>query len=118
MSDKTQREESIHRVTFASGMVRDSSQGRVQYWRILEGPMFDRWAEHLTLASARYPDISLGRANWTLANSEDEYQRFKESAFRHFIAWYRGDSSEDHAAAVFFNINGAEYVRERLEGSR
>lgn len=116
MVDRAQHESGGKRVTFESGMVRDSADGRVQYWRILDGPMFDRWAEHLTASSSRYPDVALGRANWTLANSEYEYQRFKESAFRHFIAWYRGQKDEDHAAAVFFNINGAEYVREKLEG--
>jgi hypothetical protein len=28
--------------------------------------------------------------------------------------WFRGDSDEDHAAAVIFNINGFEYVKEKL----
>lgn len=115
MGEQSQHESGGKRTTFSSGMVRDSAAGRVQYWRILEGPMFDRWAHHLTKASARYPDVQLGRANWTLANSRDEYQRFKESAFRHFISWYRGETNEDHAAAIFFNVNGAEYVKEQLQ---
>jgi hypothetical protein len=45
-----------------------------------------------------------------LASGLAEYDRFRESAFRHFMLWYLGHVDEDHAAAVFFNINGAEYV--------
>ena len=42
-----------------------------------------------------------------------EYERAWESAFRHFMQWYNGDRDEDHGAAVFFNINEAEYVKEK-----
>jgi predicted oxidoreductase len=30
------------------------------------------------------------------------------------MQWFLGDRDEDHAAAVLFNINGAEYVREKM----
>jgi hypothetical protein len=31
------------------------------------------------------------------------------------MQWYYGDEpEEDHAAAVFFNINGAEYTKDRI----
>jgi hypothetical protein len=43
-----------------------------------------------------------------------EYERFQESAARHFEQWLEGENDEDHAAAVFFNINGAEYVKAKL----
>jgi hypothetical protein len=29
------------------------------------------------------------------------------------MQWYFGEDDEDHAAAVFFNITGAEYVADR-----
>jgi hypothetical protein len=53
------------------------------------------------------------------ARGLEEYERFRESAFRHFLQWFNGETDEDHAAAVYFNINGAEYVlaREWLENS-
>lgn len=99
------------RIEYPSGMIRESPQGKVEYWRVFQGPMLKRWAAHITKAAQKYPDYMPGRPNWLLAGSEEEYHRFRDSAVRHFIQWWEGDTSEDHAAAVFFNINGAEYVR-------
>jgi hypothetical protein len=102
------------RQEFDSGMVRDTQDGKIDYTVVLDGPMLDRWAEHLTKAKQKYPDIRPGVANWTLAAGEEELVRFRKSAFRHFRQWLRGDSDEDHAAAVIFNLNGYEYVKEKL----
>ena len=106
------------RAKFASGMVRDTSEGKIRYRRCFDGPMFKRWAEHLSKGAIKYPDVSPGVANWTLAKSEVECQRFRESAVSHFIDWYYGKLDEDHAAALFFNVNGLEYVKERLKRPR
>lgn len=97
------------REQFESGMVRDTAADKVDYSLALDGPMFDRLAAHLTKGAKKY-----AKRNWMKASGQAEYDRFKESALRHFLQWYRGDSDEDHAAAVFFNINGAEYVKEKL----
>lgn len=97
------------RENFSNGMVRDTSEGKTDYSLILDGPMFDRWAVHLTKGAVKY-----SKRNWMLAEGERERVRFKESALRHFLQWYRGETDEDHAAAVYFNINGAEYVTGRL----
>lgn len=102
------------RQEFESGMVRDITDDKTQWHRISEGPMAERWAALLTRGAVKYPDIAPGKANWTLAAGEAEYQRFRESAFRHFMQWFKGDKDEDHASAIFFNVNGAEYVREKL----
>lgn len=99
-------EDSGKRLEFASGMVRDTTEGKTKYHLVLDGPMFERWAVHMTKGANKYTD-----RNWMKANGNEEYDRFKESAFRHFMQWYRGDTDEDHAAATFFNINGAEYVK-------
>lgn len=107
--------DSGERQQFESGMVRDTAGGKMQYHRVFEGPMLERWAEHLTKGAEKYPDLEDGRANWTLASKPDEERRFRESAVRHFVQWLRGDRDEDHAAAVFFNVNGAEYVRGRYD---
>ena len=101
IKDSGKREE------YTSGMVRDTADNKVDYTLILDGPMFDRWAVHLTKGAKKY-----AKRNWMKAAGEPEYLRFKESALRHFLQWYRGDVDEDHAAAVYFNINGAEYVKE------
>lgn len=97
------------RQSFAGGMVRDVTTGKIDYSLILDGPMFKRWADHLTKGAIKYD-----KRNWMKAEGKEEYNRFRESALRHFLQWYWGELDEDHAAAVLFNINGAEYVKGRL----
>ena len=103
VKDSGQRQE------YASGMVRDVQDDKPMVRLIRSGPMFMRWAVHLTKGAVKY-----GRDNWTLANSDEELERFKDSAARHFEQWLNGEVDEDHAAAVFFNINAAEYVHDRI----
>jgi hypothetical protein len=101
--------DSGERAKFDSGMVRDTTAGKVRYDLNFDGPMFERLAAHLTKGAVKYEP-----RNWMKASGAEERDRFKESAIRHFIQWLRGDLDEDHAAAVFFNINGYEYVKERI----
>lgn len=95
---------------FESGMQRDTTEGKINYLLVRDGPMFRRFAIHLTKGAEKYDP-----RNWMKAEGESELERFRESAARHFEQWLAGDRDEDHAAAVIFNINGAEYVREKLE---
>ena len=99
------------RQEFSGGMVRDTTEGKTDYSLVLDGPMFDRWAIHLTKGAVKY-----AKRNWMKAAGQEELDRFRESALRHFIQWFRGDVDEDHASAVFFNINGAETTKEKLNG--
>lgn len=101
--------DSGERKQFESGMVRDTEEGKTFWSLVASGPMLRRWADHLTNGARKYD-----KNNWMKAAGEEELQRFKESAFRHFMQWYYGDADEDHAAAVIFNLNGAEYVKEKL----
>ena len=101
------------RVKFKSGMTRDVTDDKVDHDRVYDGPMLDRWAALLTRGAVKYNDIE-GSPNWMLANGEAEMVRFRKSAARHFRQWRAGDTDEDHAAAVLFNINGYEYVKARL----
>jgi len=96
------------REEFESGMVRDTNEGKILWHLVASGPMLQRWAEQLTRGAVKYE-----QNNWLKAEGKAELQRFKESAFRHFMQWYLGETDEDHGAAVFFNINGAEYVRNK-----
>ncbi len=101
---------------FPSGMTRNSSAGKLGWHRITEGPMAKRWAELLTRGAVIYPDCAPGTANWTLANSELELYEAREKAYRHFMEWWYGTNpTEDAAAGVFFNINLAEHVKEKLK---
>lgn len=108
-SDRFLVKDSGKRQEFTSGMVRDVDEGKVNYGLVLDGPMFERWAAHLTKGAKKY-----ARRNWMLATGQEEYERFKESALRHFVQWWKGERDEDHAAAVMFNVNGAEYVAGKL----
>lgn len=98
------------RTQFASGMIRDVTTGKIDYSLVLDGPLFRRWAAHLTAGAVKY-----AKRNWMQADGAEELARFKESALRHFLQWYWDETDEDHAAATTFNINGAEYVKERLK---
>lgn len=93
---------------FAGGMVRDTTEGKINYALIADGPMLKRWAIHMTKGATKYT-----KRNWMKAQGQEEYDRAKESAFRHFLQWYFGERDEDHASAVIFNINEAEYVFEK-----
>lgn len=106
-------------ITGAGGMVRSSGEGKVDYLLALDGVMFKRWAEHLDRATKPRGDFpGYGKRNWmqaTKGSAEEQravLERAKVSAFRHFLQWLNGEADEDHAAAVFFNINLHETVRE------
>ena len=101
------------REQFDSGMVRDTTTGKQDCERVFDGPMFDRWADHITKGAIKYPDTD-NQPNWMKASGEKELRRFRKSACRHFRQWLRGDKDEDHAAALFFNVNGFEFVKDRM----
>lgn len=102
--------DSGERKQFDSGMVRDTTTDKIDYSLALDGPMFGRLAEHLTKGAKKY-----AKRNWMQANGQEELDRFRESALRHFLQWFQGETDEDHAAAVLFNVNGAEYVKGRMK---
>jgi hypothetical protein len=95
-------------------MVRDTAEGKLNYLAVMDGPMYDRWAAHLTKGKIKYPDVAPGVANWTLAEGIEELQRAKESLARHYRQYVRGDMDEDHAAGIFFNINLIEYIKIKM----
>lgn len=101
--------DSGERQVFAGGMQRDTTIGKTDYSLVLDGPMLERWAVHMTKGAVKYEP-----RNWMRAAGLEEYARFKSSAFRHFLQWYRDVVDEDHASAVYFNINGAEFLKEKL----
>ena len=107
-----QIKDSGERKEFASGMVRDVADDKINWALIADGPILRRFAQHLTSGAKKY-----AARNWMLAEGQAELDRFRESAFRHFMQWYLGDTDEDHASAVVFNINGALYCQEKLDAS-
>ena len=108
MADSFQIKDSGVRDEFSGGMVRDTTEGKINYALIADGPMLKRLAIHLTNGAKKY-----AKRNWMKAQGQEEYDRAKESAFRHFMQWYQDERDEDHRAAVIFNINEAEYIRDK-----
>ena len=114
VSDKFVVKDSGKRQEFAGGMKRDTQEGKLDIWRVFVGPLVERLAAHVTKGAVKYPDVTPGVPNWTLAAGTEEMQRFKASAARHFWQWYNNVSDEDHFAATVFNMNGYEATKEKL----
>ncbi len=95
-----------HIKQYESGLKRSENAGRTRWDLVYDGPMLERWAKHLTAGAPKF-----GARNWMNAGPEDA-DRFRESAARHFAQWMAGEDDEDHAAAVFYNMNGYEYVKD------
>ena len=91
------------RVLFKSGFNRDTNEGKPLY-NLIPHELLTRLADLYTRGKEKY-----GKENWKKANSDEEYERFLESSYRHFIAWQRGDDDEDHAIAVIWNIMSYEW---------
>lgn len=100
------------RAEFAGGMVRDTEEGKLDWSNLRVGPMPRRIVAHLTAGRKKYPDPSPGIPNWTLGRGLDVWLRARASFSRHNDAWLAGQTDEDHAAAIYFNVNVAEYVRQ------
>jgi len=103
------------RQDYASGMRRDLQIGKPNFNLInpkflkFDETMIYRWAMLMTRGAEKY-----GERNWEKADSEEEMERFKSSAFRHMMQWLAGEEDEDHAAAVLFNINCFESIKVKL----
>jgi hypothetical protein len=100
--------DSGQRQEFSTGMVRDIQTNKPRY-DLVDWAMIKRWAELMQRGALKY-----GENNWKKAATEEEMQRFKASALRHMVQYFNGEIDEDHAAACYFNIAGAEMVREKL----
>lgn len=101
-------------VTSSSGVNRSRPDGKPDF-TLVDWDLVERVAIHLTMHASEK-----GRENWRRASTPDDLLRFRQSAWRHHLSWDRGQSDEDHAAALVWNVGGAELVRRRLqeEGNR
>lgn len=96
------------RIDFDSGMRRDIQEGKPRF-DLCYLPLLKRWAELMERGAIKY-----GERNWEKANSKEELNRFKASAFRHFIQWIEDEDDEDHAAGTLFNIAAVEMLKEKM----
>lgn len=103
--------DSGNREEYPSGMKRDTNRGKPMY-NLIDKTFLYRLAIHMAKGAEKY-----GRDNWRLANSQEELERFEESALRHMMQWLSGDVEEDHMSAIAFNIASAEFVKSKLQNS-
>ena len=103
------------RAEYASGMVRDTEEGKARFDLLLpkgidyRDQMLTRFAELMARGAAKY-----NARNWELARGEEELERYHSSALRHLVQWATGETDEDHAAAVMFNLMAAETVKAKM----
>lgn len=97
------------RQQFESGMQRDTQDGKARFDLLfpLDVPYDEQFLTRVAELLARGAEKYDSR-NWEQAEGPEEMERFKASAFRHFVQWMAGDQDEDHAAAVVFNLLGYE----------
>lgn len=108
MTDEFITKDSGERQEFETGMVRDVQTDKPRY-DLLDVPILKRWAELMARGAKKY-----GENNWRKAATQIELDRFRASALRHMFQYLEGDTSEDHAVAVMFNLAGAEMVEQKL----
>jgi hypothetical protein len=104
--------DSGEREEYGTGMVRDTQRGKPRY-DLIWAPILTRWAHLMARGADKY-----GENNWMNACTVQEYNRFRASAWRHFMQAMNGEQDEDHIAAIMFNLSAMEYTRERLENDK
>jgi hypothetical protein len=92
------------RKEWKSGFRRDADEGKLRY-DLIPLEMLERLAGLYTRGAEKYSDD-----NWKLAKEDDAIRRFKQSAWRHFVSWQKGDEDEDHGVACVFNIFAYEWL--------
>lgn len=97
------------RQEFDSGMKRGNTDAKIDWSLVMDGPLLQRWAVHMTAGAKTYE-----KRNWMKAESVEELARFRESACRHFFQAMAGEEDEDHVSALLYNLNGMLYVQDRL----
>lgn len=91
------------RQEFASGMVRDTQEGKPRY-DLIPVSSLKRLANLYMRGAVKYDDN-----NWMKGQP---YSRTYASLFRHMMAWREGDRSEDHLSAVAWNAFALMYYED------
>ena len=101
---------------FPGGGQRESQAGRPRFDLLItlntpyEQQFLTRLARHMAKSLEKYPE-----RNWEQFTDLEAVQRAESAAMRHIMQWMSGDSSEDHAAAVVFNLMAAEHAKQQME---
>jgi len=104
------------RKNFKSGMEREPQENKPRFDLLIpesqkyEQTLLCRWSMLMDRGAVKYSE-----RNWEKANSVEELNRFKASFLRHTFQLMGGETDEDHAAAIAFNLNGIVYLMDKLK---
>jgi len=89
---------------YSSGMKRDTDENKPRFDLIPYEPL-KRIADLYARGAVKYGD-----SNWKKANSQEEYDRLRASAARHFNKWlHHIDEGEDEFAGAVWNLIAYEW---------
>lgn len=103
-----QVKDSGNRQEWGTGSKRDTNEGKPRY-DLISVHALTRLAEHMAKGAKKY-----GERNWELGQPTNRYY---ESALRH-LYMYLTDDSEDHLAAVLFNVMAIIHMQTEIEAGR
>lgn len=100
-------ESGLHK-SYSSGMVRSDDKGKPRYDLIPTWFLTDL-AHHYGLGAKMF-----GENNWQKSDTVEELQRFKASAWRHFVQYLNGEDDEDHLCAAVFNMIAVKFIKDKV----
>ena len=109
MKEKFETKVSPEPREFSTGAVRGDATRKGRF-DLIPTMMLHRWAQLMERGSIGYGD-----RNWERGI---KLSSFQDSAMRHLVQLIEGDRTEDHAAAILFNVSGYEYTRAEILAGR
>lgn len=97
--------DSGNREDFETGSRRDTQEGKPRF-DLIGIELMERLAGLMARGAVKY-----GENNW---REGQPATRYYASAFRHLMQWAMGDDSEDHLAAVAFNVGGLMHIEDKM----
>lgn len=101
---------------YADGMRRDSTEGKPRFDLLIptgmpyEETLLYRAAMHYMLGGKKYGD-----RNWEKSRTAESLGHHTEALWRHFMKFVSEvEDGEDHAAAIFWNLNAVLYTKWRM----
>lgn len=109
MTDAYETKDSGQRQEFATGSVRDTTEGKGSYTSI-SPHMLRRLAQLMERGAKKY-----GLYNW---NKGQPLSRVSDSALRHLNQALMGETDEDHKSACIFNMMAWIHYEEEMAAGR
>ena len=82
-----------------NGMIREDKSSKPIYFHYLPVEVLERYGEHMLEGAKKHGSGNFLKGGY----GKDNYL---DSLYRHLLSLKKGDTSEDHAASVMFNIIG------------